>query len=40
MKMKQTTDTAHVATARKLVEEFVAAYFSAEDQKHLKTEHE
>ena len=27
MKMKQTTDQAHVANARKLVDEFAAAYF-------------
>ena len=36
MKMKQTTDQAHVDAARKLVTEFAEAYFSPEDLKHLK----
>ena len=36
MKMKQTTDLAHVADARKLVDDFAATYFSAEDLKHLR----
>ena len=36
MKMKQTTDQAHVDAARKLVDEFAATYFSPEDLKHLK----
>jgi len=36
MKMKQTTDLGHVADARKLVDEFAASYFSAEDLKHLR----
>lgn len=36
MKMKQTTDLAHVADARMLVKDFSATYFSAEDLKHLQ----
>ena len=36
MKMKQTTDLAYVADARKLVDEFAGTYFSAEDLKHLR----
>jgi hypothetical protein len=35
MKMKQTTDLAHVADARMLVKDFSATYFSEEDLKHL-----
>ncbi len=35
MKMKQTTDVAHVADARRLVDDFATTYFSAEDLKHL-----
>jgi nickel superoxide dismutase len=40
MKMKQTTDLAHVKKARELVDEFVGAYFSEEDQAHLKEHHD
>ena len=40
MKMKQTTDLAHVETARDLVNRFVATYFSKEDQEHLKEHHD
>lgn len=36
MKMKQTTDLDHVEKARSLVNDFAAAYFSAEDIEHLK----
>ena len=35
MKMKQTTDLAHVADARSLVNDFATTYFSPEDLKHL-----
>ena len=35
MKMKQTTDLAHVADARSLVNDFATTYFSTEDLKHL-----
>lgn len=40
MKMKQTTDLAHVEKARKLVDRFVDAYFGEEDRKHLKEHHD
>jgi nickel superoxide dismutase len=36
MRMKQTTDTAHVESARKLVTGFAEAYFGPEDLEHLK----
>jgi nickel superoxide dismutase len=36
MKMKQTTDMGAVTEARKLVDEFAAAYFTPEDLKHLE----
>jgi nickel superoxide dismutase len=36
MKMKQTTDLAHVEKARKLVDEFAASYFGPEDLKLLR----
>ncbi len=36
MKMKQTTDLAHVVLARKLLDDFAATYFSAKDLKHLR----
>ncbi len=36
MKMKQTTDLAHTKDARKLIDDFAATYFSAEDLKHLR----
>ncbi|MHC4473207.1 MAG: superoxide dismutase [Ni] [Planctomycetota bacterium] len=36
MKMKQTTDPAHVKRARELVDEFAAAYFGPEDLKRLR----
>ncbi len=39
MKAKQTTDLAHVGHLRNLVGELSAAYFSAEDLKHIKSHH-
>jgi nickel superoxide dismutase len=39
MKCKQTTDTAHVETLRKLALEFSATYFSAEDLGHIREHH-
>jgi nickel superoxide dismutase len=36
MKCKQTTDTAHVATLRRVAADFSATYFSADDLKHLR----
>ena len=36
MKMKQTTDLAFVADARKVVDDFAASYFTPEDLKHLQ----
>lgn len=36
MKAKQTTDLEFVKALRGLIDELVKAYFSAEDQKHLK----
>jgi nickel superoxide dismutase len=39
MKCKQTTDTAHVETLRKLALEFSGTYFSAEDLEHIRAHH-
>ncbi len=39
MKAKQTTDVQHCAHLRNLVDEFSAAYFNAEDLKHIREHH-
>ena len=39
MKAKQTTDLANVEQLRKLVDDFAASYFTAEDLKHIRAEH-
>ncbi len=39
MKAKQTTDVAHCKHLRQLVDRFAAAYFTAEDLKHIRSEH-
>jgi nickel superoxide dismutase len=39
MKAKQTTELAHIKTLRELVDQFAAAYFSAEDYEHLQEHH-
>lgn len=39
MKCKQTVDVAHCAELRGLVRRFSAAYFSAEDMKHINEHH-
>lgn len=39
MKCKQTTDAANVAQLRKLALDFSAAYFSAEDNEHIRSHH-
>jgi len=39
MKCKQTTDTAHVETLRKLALDFSATYFSSEDLGHIREHH-
>lgn len=36
MKMKQTTDHSYIEHARRVVDDFVAAYFSPADREHLK----
>lgn len=39
MKCKQTTDTAHVDTMRKLALDFSATYFSEKDLEHIRSHH-
>jgi len=40
MRCKQTTDTEHVGTLRKLALEFSATYFSEEDLEHIRGHHD
>ncbi len=39
MKAKQTTDVEHAKHLRRHVDQFAAAYFSAEDLKHIRSHH-
>jgi hypothetical protein len=39
MKAKQTTDVEHAQHLRQHVDQFAAAYFSAEDLKHIRSHH-
>lgn len=39
MKAKQTTDHAHCTAMRAMVDKFAAAYFNAEDLKHIRSHH-